>query len=533
MRPANLALVGVLLGGSCLLGLTRGLWTPDEPREAGISRDMYEHPGVIPSLNGEPFIEKPPLYYWTTAFSFVLARGPSVPAARSVSGVAGILTLALLFVWIRRASSPDAAAVAAVLLSTSVAFVTSAHWVRIDALLMAFCTLALWAAWERIGRSAAGGFLALFYAALVLALWTKGLIGPVLIGAGLAVYAAMSKSLRVLAPLRPVAGLAVIGAAIGSLAAAIAATGGAEALRTWFWVNHVERFLHPVATGHERPLLYYLWTLPIAVAPWVVPLLALLDIRAPVWRRDRPDAGLRRYALAMTIGPLLLLSLSSSKREVYLLPLLPPLTTLMAMAILDRAARERDGSSTGRWTRCGDWVQATILALVGLAPAIAHVAYTRQATPVSALFLLLGVAAAALAAIAVARRQAMRGFWIGSASMGLALAGFVALVVPQADAVKNFEPFMVRIDAALPKGEPVRAIGADETLLGIVPFVTGRRVVPVAAGELAGSTFVLVQTSGDDRDPLEAESAYERVEGREFGRGRRIALWRRRAAPSS
>ena len=50
-----------------LLGCNRGLWTPDEPREAEISREMALAPGVIPTLNGQRFIEKPPLYYWTVA----------------------------------------------------------------------------------------------------------------------------------------------------------------------------------------------------------------------------------------------------------------------------------------------------------------------------------------------------------------------------------------------------------------------------------------------------------------------------------
>ena len=111
MRPATIALLGVLLGGSCFFGLSRGLWTPDEPREAGIIREMYIAPDVIPTLNGQPFIEKPPLYYWIAAFSFRIAGGPSVAAARAVSGLAGLLTLGVLFVWVWRARSFETAAV--------------------------------------------------------------------------------------------------------------------------------------------------------------------------------------------------------------------------------------------------------------------------------------------------------------------------------------------------------------------------------------------------------------------------------------
>ncbi|MEP7245763.1 MAG: glycosyl transferase, partial [Gammaproteobacteria bacterium] len=46
----------------------RGVWTPDEPREADISwRMSVQSERAIPSLAGEPFLEKPPLTYWAAA----------------------------------------------------------------------------------------------------------------------------------------------------------------------------------------------------------------------------------------------------------------------------------------------------------------------------------------------------------------------------------------------------------------------------------------------------------------------------------
>ena len=528
MRPTHYALLGVLLGVACFSGLTRGLWTPDEPREAGISREMVDHPGVIPTLNGEAFIEKPPLYYWCTAVALRISGGPHAAAARAVSGVAGLLTLGVAFAWIWRARSVETAAVATVLLATFMAFVTSTHWVRIDALLMLFCAVAVWAAWERTGRAASPGFLALFYAGLVLALWTKGLIGPVLIGAGLATYAALSRSFEVLRPLRPVTSVVVLIAAVGALAAAIAASGGYEALRTWFYVNHIERFVHPVSTGHQEPFAYYVWTLPAAIAPWIVPLVALFWIKAPLWKRDRADAALIRFALAFTAGPLVVLSAASSKRQVYLLPLLPPMALLMASSLIDRIEAEGEGRRSGAWARLGDWLQAILLGLAALAPAVGEIALGREVTLTSGAVLVLGLFAATRLGAAVFSRDLRRTFWSEAWCLGIALLGVMALAVPRVDAVKNMEPFVRTVDALIPAGEPVRAIGADETLLGIVPFVTGRRVLSVDATTLEGAPFVLVQSSGPE-DGTALEGAYERVATREFGPRRRMTLWRRKA----
>lgn len=489
---------------------------------------MYEHPGVVPTLNGQPFIEKPPLYYWTTSASFRLAGGKSVAAARAVSALAAVLTLVVAFVWVARALAFDTAAFATVLLGTFAAFITSAHWVRIDGLLLLFCTIAIWAAWERIGRAGGAKFLAIFYAGLVLALWTKGLIGPVLIAAGLMTYAALARNLRVLAPLRPFAGIAVMLAAVASLAAAIAATGGVEALRTWFFVNHVERFVHPVATGHQRPFAYYVWTLPTAIAPWLVSFVALFYVRGPLWKRVRPDAAILRFALSMVAGPLVVLSLSSSKREVYLVPLLPPLALLMASAVRDRIDAGERSATPSSWTRAGDWVQAAILGLAGIAPEVAYVAFTKQVTPAAVALGVLGLASAIALVSAVAHNSARRAFWVGAASLGLAIAGAFALVVPQVDAIKDLSPFVSSIDGMLPRGEPVTALGADETLLGIVSFVTGRRVIPIEPTQLAEAQFVLVQSVDKEPVPAALEADYERVAMREFGPSRRMALWRRR-----
>jgi 4-amino-4-deoxy-L-arabinose transferase-like glycosyltransferase len=530
VRPATIVFVGVLLGGSCFLGLARGLWTPDEPREAGISREMYERPGVIPTLNGEPFVEKPPLYYWATALSFHAAGGPNVAAARAVSALAALGTLLLVFVWVARARDVETALVSTVILTTCAGFATSAHWVRIDVLLLFFCTIAIWAAWERLGRAGGPRYLVLFYAGLVLALWTKGLIGPVLIAAGLVTYAALSRSVKILAPLRPFMGSTVLVAAIASLAAAIAATGGVSALKTWFFVNHVERFVHPVATGHQAPFAYYAWTLPAAIAPWLVPFVVLFYLKGPLWRRDRADAALLRFAAAMTVGPLVVLSLSSSKREVYLLPLLPTLSLVMATVTRDRIEAELGTPLPGAWARAGDWIQAAILGLAGLAPAVATIVVTRTVSPASAIFGVGGIVLLGALAVAVSRRQAGRAFWLGAASMGLAIAGAFMLVVPRVDAVKNFQPFLAEVDAMLPRGEPVTAMGADETLLGIVPFVTGRRVIPIEPKDLAGPAFVLVQSVEGEPVPPALASGYERVAMRQFGPSRRMALWRHRDA---
>src|SRR6202049_5082354 len=324
-RLAHLAVwFGLLL--LALLGCNRGLWTPDEPREAEISREMALSPSVIPTLNGQRFIEKPPLYYWVVAAVYRLTGGPSVLAARGVSVVAGLATLLLLLHWGATPQGRSAGLISACMLATSLQFMVSTHWVLIDPLLMLSTTVAAWAAWELLSRRDSAQRRLVLYLALVLALWIKGLIGPALIVGGLLAYVVVDRPPQ-WRRLRPLFGVALLSAAVGLLALAIFSQGGAAAVWEWAYVNHVQRLINPLgSSGHRQPLLYYAWTLPYALLPWWLPLVEAL--RPANWRRaapprvtQRPDPA--RFGALMGAGMLLLLSIAATKRETYLLPVLP------------------------------------------------------------------------------------------------------------------------------------------------------------------------------------------------------------------
>ena len=79
-----------------------GLVGPDEPRYAWIARDMAETGDwVTPRLYGQPWFEKPPLYYWGAAASFKLF-GVSETTARLPSAICALLaTLALAWLALR------------------------------------------------------------------------------------------------------------------------------------------------------------------------------------------------------------------------------------------------------------------------------------------------------------------------------------------------------------------------------------------------------------------------------------------------
>lgn len=73
------------------------LLDPDEPRYASAGRTMSrgsgDHALLVPRFNGEPRINKPPLFYWLVALSDILAGGATESSSRAPSVAAGLLML--------------------------------------------------------------------------------------------------------------------------------------------------------------------------------------------------------------------------------------------------------------------------------------------------------------------------------------------------------------------------------------------------------------------------------------------------------
>ena len=521
-RTQTLAVLGLLLTIS-FVGLGRDLWTPDEPREAEVAREMSLAPSVVPSLDGTIFVEKPPLYYWTVAGVFRLLGGPSAAAARAVSGAASFLTLTLLFFWGRREFSAEVGLAAAVMLATSEQFAVSSHWVLIDPLLMLFTTVALWSSSTLILGRGTRATLGVFYGALALALWTKGLIGPVLIGVGVLAYAAARRSIEPLRRLRPLLGTFVVLIATGVLVSLIAREAGGGAVREWLWVNHAERFVAPDGTGHDEPWHYYLRNVPVAVFPWWVPCAALL--RPRTWRSGRVNE-LNVYLGVAVLAMLVLLSAAATKRATYLLPVLPALFLLLAATSVDwwrKPALDRVGG--GAW-----WLQVALVVSFAALPTIVLVAYFRSTDVLAAGF--LATVAVLAAAVVWCSRRGSRGEALAAlaACAGAAVVGLFGVGTRLLAPLKDMTPFVAQLDARTPPDEPIYAFGViDETLRGIVPFVTGRELVPLTDTGIDAlrPTFVLEQRKGDDIHTAPLAPPYRVVASRTFGMERAWFVWDR------
>ncbi|MBI2440416.1 MAG: glycosyltransferase family 39 protein [Lentisphaerae bacterium] len=330
------------------------LWTPDEPREAAIMLSMSRTGNLlIPDLAGEPFVEKPPLYYIVGAGALRLLGsllGPTA-ALRLTSALWGLLTLAATWLLARRLLGRAQAALAVVLLATLPGFIHVSHWLLVDNALLFFVTGALWCLAEAyLGlRLWFLPWAAVFAGAAFL---SKGFIGPLIILPGcLALmfsWARQEALPRLVKPASPRLGVAsrrraalwrstASGAWVGwhglalliflvlmlSWLLALRQVGGPVLWHEWFWTNHMGRFLGQARQlGHQQAPWYYLKIIPVYLLPWLaVIVLSVKNLLVSLGRRQMTPAD--RVLVAWALGGLLLLSLSATKREIYIAVLLP------------------------------------------------------------------------------------------------------------------------------------------------------------------------------------------------------------------
>ena len=192
----------------------RPLFDPDEGRYAEIPREMLSGGDwVIPHLNALVYLEKPPLQYWLTALAF--ARfGQNEFTARLCTGLAGFLSLVAVFLLGRSCGDSMPASGHCLFTAASRLFVLLGHQMTLDMLLSFLLTAALGCFLMAQGRREASGHWRAWmlgcWAAMALAVLTKGLIGVLIPAATLGAYVVWQRDWLLLRRLNLALGTALV-----------------------------------------------------------------------------------------------------------------------------------------------------------------------------------------------------------------------------------------------------------------------------------------------------------------------------------
>jgi len=381
------------------------------------------------------------LFYIVAATGIaLLGKGiGNTEAVRLTLALWGLGTLGMMYLIARRLWDAKAGLLAMVVLAVMPGFVHVTHWILVDNALMFFVTAAFWClaeayvgqrpAWLPLaGVCAAGAFLA------------KGVVGPVVIALGgiglLAPWIRCHGWPRLLAfrslLLHGLALLLLVGLS-GAWILALRNYGGPELWHEWFWNNHVGRFTgQATQLGHHKGVFYYLEIVPLYILPWLAVWLAGLgDALRRLWQRESLGPAWPGVLL-WGLGGLALLTLASTKREIYLSVLLPAFA-LMIVPVL------RKPLST--WVRlCFKvWLGLMLLVLTTmvLAP-VFNIGYEMSADK-RLVYVVMAVVILGIAVTAILRRN-MPWFTKWTLVTALAYIAGLSILFPLVDRVKSYGP---------------------------------------------------------------------------------------------
>jgi 4-amino-4-deoxy-L-arabinose transferase-like glycosyltransferase len=321
-RWTPFAILFVLSGTLLYPCMSFHLFEPDEGRYAQIPREMLTRgEWIVPTLQGEPYLDKPPLFYWLVMLSYALF-GYHDGAARLIPALAIHAAVLTTYVLGRRMVGERAAFWGALLLTVSPIFLGVGRLLVLDGLLTLWVTMAIFAAylaqtreWIRLGWWIAAAL------ACALGVLTKGPVALVLVLVPLWAH----RRLVVSAPIswRAWVGFGAIVAAVNVPWYAAVCWQRPEFVRYFLWQHNVERFVEPF--DHIRPVWFYV---PIMLFGMLPTLLLVRPLLRFMTSTEKPEIDARcpamGYLLLAGLWCVFFFSLAGSKLPTYILPAFPP-----------------------------------------------------------------------------------------------------------------------------------------------------------------------------------------------------------------
>src|SRR5688572_24083971 len=326
-----------------------GLTGADEPRYAQIAREMLERRDpVTPVLGGEPWLEKPPLYYWLAMVSYAIL---GVGDASARAPVALLATAMVFFIWFAirrfrpdgaqegRAGSPELDA--ALMTAACVGVIGFGRGASTDMPFTAMFTIGMlsWWEWQQTQEKR---WLLVFYGAMGVAALAKGPVAAVLAGLIVAAYALAIRDWRL-----ALRSLWLPGIGLFLLVAlpwyVLVQMRNPEFFRIFIIEHNLARMTTDMFR-HKQPIWFYVPVIILAAMPWIV--FAALGARRALrqWAaRSKPGtpapARFPFFLLLWIAMVLLFFTLSQSKLPGYVLPAAPACTLLAADYLWRRQER--------------------------------------------------------------------------------------------------------------------------------------------------------------------------------------------------
>ncbi len=320
----------------CLAWILPGLighdpWKPDEAYTFGLVYHILQSGDwVVPTLAGEPFMEKPPLYYLSAAL-FANMFSPLLPlhdGARLASGFYMALTFLFIGLSGRELYGKGSGLISAIILVGCVGLLIRTHQLITDVSLLTGFSAAIYGLALSLRRPILAGVW--LGTGVGIGFMSKGLLAPGMPGITALLLPVVFKSWRnrgycvclFVALLVAMPWLTIWPVALYFRSPAL--------FMEWFWVNNLGGYWGSVILGGlNRGHAFYLKLLPWYAWPALpLALWSLWENRRAITRTPSVQLPLIAFSVILVV-----LSLAANSRELYALPVLLPLSLLATASL--------------------------------------------------------------------------------------------------------------------------------------------------------------------------------------------------------
>ena len=306
----------------CLLFLFVGLNSyplvdVDETRYAVMSRGLIgSGDWSILLLNGVPFTEKPPLYFWMTAFS-IKYLGFNEFAVRFPTALLASMIIFFTYYVGKVIISRKFGMYSALILLSTVFFLMLSHVAILDMTFTVFLTAAIYCGiLTSFSKEEHKKLYWLgFYVAMGLAFLAKGLLAFVIPVAIVGIYRLITKNVKeIFRPVNIIPGFIVFLAIILPWHIHMYQVYGYRFIYDYFILHHFERLVNAAELGKTRPFFYFVPVFFVGFLPWSISFVKLI-----------------LFLSIYFVFVFLLFSVASGKLPTYILPAFPAAAMLTAL----------------------------------------------------------------------------------------------------------------------------------------------------------------------------------------------------------
>jgi len=299
----------------------------NEGRRALAIREMFTSGNwLLPTLNGELYLTKPPFLYWISPSISCVFGTVNEWTLRLPSALAALATLWMTYRFTLKKFGAWPALFSAQILMANLGFAMLARRAEIEMLLTALCVGALFSALKYVEKPEKRSWIYLSYFLLALAALTKGPVALLFVTLPLIVAAIWTKDVIIRQTLTSARGWVLFFVVALSWYAAVSWQLGFD---IWATIAKRDMLEKIQAEGAAKPILSYLgWIIVDSLF-----LVSLLFIRPRALFKE--FAGRSDWAVLVTAVavPLLVFSLFSNKHAKYLLPIYPLISILLGVQL--------------------------------------------------------------------------------------------------------------------------------------------------------------------------------------------------------